>query len=274
MFSILIPSWNSLTYLKCCILSIQKNSFFTHEIIVHVNDGSDGTLEWLNEMGIVYTHSLENIGICKAMNLAFEKSTKDYIMYMNDDMYCTHHWDKPLYDMIQLLGDELFMLSSTMIEPTDTNNPCVIVKNYGQDILAFKEDLLQLEVATMSFPNWNGSTWPPNVVSRSSWERIKGFSEEFSPGMSSDDDFSMKMWQIGCRYFIGIGDSLVYHFQCKSTGRIVKNNGRKQFVAKWKIYQSAFHHYYIKRGSKYVGKLSEPAFSLGLIIQKIRGRFF
>jgi hypothetical protein len=92
--------------------------------------------------------------------------------------------------------------------------------------------------------------------------------------MSSDDDFSMKMWQLGCRHFIGIGESLVYHFQCKSTGRIVKNNGRKQFVAKWKLYQSAFHHYYIKRGSKYVGKLSEPTFSLGLIIQKIRGRFF
>ncbi len=272
MFSILIPSWNSLAYLKCCILSIQKNSYYQHEIIVHVNEGSDGTQEWLTDMNIPFTHSKDNIGICKAMNLAFERSTKQYIMYMNDDMYCTYHWDKPLNDTINSLSDSLFMLSSTMIEPNDTNNPCVIVKDYGQDIDSFKEKQLQIDVATMSIANWNGSTWPPNVVSRSSWKSIQGFSEEFSPGMSSDDDFSMKMWQLGCRHFIGVGNSLVYHFQCKSTGRVVKNNGRKQFVAKWKMYQSAFHQYYIRRGSLYNGKLQNPSFSIGLLIQKIRGQ--
>ena len=44
MFSIIIPTLNNLKYLKLCIESINKNSKYKHEIIPHVNIGSDGTL--------------------------------------------------------------------------------------------------------------------------------------------------------------------------------------------------------------------------------------
>ena len=49
MFSILIPSYNNLEYLKLCINSILKNSKYNHQIIIHVNEGSDGTLEYVKE---------------------------------------------------------------------------------------------------------------------------------------------------------------------------------------------------------------------------------
>ena len=55
MFSILIPSYNNLPYLKLCISSIKKNSKFNHEIIVHSNVGSDGTLKYLVENNIKHT---------------------------------------------------------------------------------------------------------------------------------------------------------------------------------------------------------------------------
>ena len=44
MFSIIIPTFNNLDYLKLCLKSIYLNSKFSHEIIIYVNDGSDGTL--------------------------------------------------------------------------------------------------------------------------------------------------------------------------------------------------------------------------------------
>jgi len=48
MFSIIIPTFNNLDFLKKCIESIKKNSTYdAHEIIPHVNDGSDGTLNFL-----------------------------------------------------------------------------------------------------------------------------------------------------------------------------------------------------------------------------------
>ena len=41
MFSIIIPTYNNLEYLKLCLASIKKNSQYKHEIIIHINDGSD-----------------------------------------------------------------------------------------------------------------------------------------------------------------------------------------------------------------------------------------
>ena len=47
MFSIIIPTFNNVEYLKLCISSIEKNSKFEHEIIPHINEGADGTEEYL-----------------------------------------------------------------------------------------------------------------------------------------------------------------------------------------------------------------------------------
>ena len=45
MFSILIPTLNNINYLKICLESLKKNSSLKNEIIIHVNDGLDGTLD-------------------------------------------------------------------------------------------------------------------------------------------------------------------------------------------------------------------------------------
>ena len=75
---------------------------------MHINEGSDGTQKWAdtvrvdsNGEGVLYTYSPENVGICKAMNWAFDKATKDYIVYLNDDMYVLPDWDKFLIEEIK-----------------------------------------------------------------------------------------------------------------------------------------------------------------------------
>jgi glycosyltransferase involved in cell wall biosynthesis len=47
MISIIIPSYNNLKYLKLCIESIKKNSKYNNEILVHVNEGKDGSIDYL-----------------------------------------------------------------------------------------------------------------------------------------------------------------------------------------------------------------------------------
>ena len=49
MISIIIPTYNNLIYLKLCIESINKNSHYENEILVHVNEGTDGTIEYLKK---------------------------------------------------------------------------------------------------------------------------------------------------------------------------------------------------------------------------------
>ena len=47
MFSIIIPTFNNIDYLKVCINSIKQNSKYSLQILPHVNVGEDGTKEYL-----------------------------------------------------------------------------------------------------------------------------------------------------------------------------------------------------------------------------------
>ena len=67
MFSILIPSYNNIDYLKLCIESIQKNSQYEHQIIVHIQEGSDGSIDYLNSKNIEYTKSEIKSGLFAEM---------------------------------------------------------------------------------------------------------------------------------------------------------------------------------------------------------------
>ena len=257
-FSILIPSWNNLSYLKICVDSIRKNSTFSHQVIVHVNEGNDGTIDWLKKNSIEFTHSETNIGICKALNKAFLLAKTDYIMFMNDDMYCCPEWDLHLWNEIKSIGHKNFFLSATMIEPEHSGNRCAIAPHdFGRSAETFCEKDLLSFIKTVNRFDWSGSTWPPNIVHRKMWEAVGGLSEEFSPGMYSDPDFSMKLWQKGVRYFKGVGKSLVYHFMSKSTGKVKKNNGRKQFLQKWGVSASYFTKEILKSGLPFTGPLPD-----------------
>ena len=94
MFSILIPTWNNLAHLRLCVDSIRAHSALPHQLIVHVNDGSDGTLAWVREQGIAHTASAEQ----HRHLLRHERdrrccATHDQLVYLNDDMYCLPGWD-------------------------------------------------------------------------------------------------------------------------------------------------------------------------------------
>jgi GT2 family glycosyltransferase len=250
MFSIVIPTWNNLDYLRVVVQSIRRNSSHAHQIIVHVNDGSDGTREWVMQEQLEATFSNTNLGICLAVNQAAQLAGHDYIVYLNDDMYCLPGWDIALIRRVATMRDDLFMLSGTMVEPKDSGNPCVVVADHGDTVGSFRESELLRAAQGLKRADWYGATWPPTLVHRKWWFNVGGYSTELSPGMSSDNDFSMKLWHSGCRHFIGVGDSLVYHFQCKSTGKVLKNDGRNQFLHKWGMTQSTFDRYYLRRGQK------------------------
>lgn len=249
LFSILIPTWNNLDYLKLCIKSIRRNSTYQHQLLVHVNEGADGTVEWLKEQGIEYTHSVRNIGVCWALNGLRTLVKTNYILYMNDDMYVCPKWDEVLWDEIQKMPDNLFFLSSTLIQPRPFYCKSVIAPaNFGEDVASFKEEELLANYQTLQHSDWHGATWPPNVVHISLWDLVGGYSIELSPGMYSDPDFSAKLWMAGVRTFKGLSASRVYHFEARSTGRVKKNNGSLQFLFKWNITSGSFVRHLLHRG--------------------------
>ena len=115
MFSILIPSYNNLDYLKLCIESIKKNSKYKHQIIIHINEGSDGTLEYIKNNNFEYTYSEKNIGMPKALNLVSKLALSDYLVISHDDFYYCPEWDLEFQKELTSIKNNLFYLSGTMI---------------------------------------------------------------------------------------------------------------------------------------------------------------
>ncbi|HMX89236.1 MAG: glycosyltransferase [Saprospiraceae bacterium] len=250
--SVLIPTWNNLRFLQCCIDSILRHSFHRIQIIVIINEGIDGTKEWVaSQPNLDYVLSSENLGICYGLNAARQLVRAELIAYANDDMVMLPGWDSQLLKAIRSIGHSRFMVSSTMIEPVDSANPCVRVADFGGDPDHLDEAALIERLNDLHKKDWCGSTWPPNVVHRDTWDLVGGMSIEFSPGMYSDPDLSMKLYKAGVRHFQGVGSSLVYHFGRRSTGRVRKNRGRHTFLNKWGITSRIFMQHILHIGQEF-----------------------
>jgi glycosyltransferase involved in cell wall biosynthesis len=266
VFSIIIPSWNNLAYLKCCVDSLRKNSSYQHEIIVHVNEGRDGTLEWVRSQGLAHTHSQGNAGVCFGFNAPASLAAADYIVLSDDDYYYAPAWDKHLLDEVKKVNDQYFCITGTMIEHSPTRYPTSVAAphDFGKTVETFNEAEFLRNYAEIPFPDWNGGNWYPMVLHRNIWNMIGGLSTEFSPGMASDPDMMMKLWQSGVRYYKGVGRARVYHFGSRTTARVKKNNGNRQFLFKWGMSPSTFFRAYLRLGESFGGYTAEPD------LQKVR----
>ena len=260
VFSIVIPSWNNLNYLKCCVDSIRKNSRFVHQIIIHVNEGNDGTLEWVRSQGLAHSHSGENAGVCYGFNAPASLASCDYIVLSDDDYYYAPNWDEHLMDEIKKVGDPYFCITGTMIEhhPTKYDTSIIAPHDFGKTVETFREKDFLRDFASIPFHDWTGGNWYPMILHRNIWKLIGGLSTEFTPGMASDPDMMMKLWQAGVRYYKGVSRSRVYHFGSKSTARVRKNDGNRQFLLKWGLSPSTFFRAFLRLGETFTGYTAEP----------------
>ena len=261
MFSIIIPTFNNLDYLKLCIKSIRQNSKYTHQIIPHVNIGSDKTSEFLVNENIDYTFTDYNSGICEGMNTASKKSRFEYILYSHDDFYFCPGWDIALKKEIEKIDHNRFYLSGIMMN----NGP--IKCDFGNDLNSFDEKKFLNEYKNYNHYDFQGSTWAPHLIHKELWDRVGGFSEEFYPGTGSDPDLNMKLWKYGVRIFKGINNCKVYHFGSIVTRKYKDHpniktesgsKGGKIFLLKWGITINFFKKFYLRSDTKYSGELTEP----------------
>ena len=261
MFSIIIPTLNNINYLKLCIKSIRNNSNFNHELIIHVNQGNDGTVEFLKNEKIKYSYTKYNAGICEGVNLASMLSTTEYILYAHDDFYFCPGWDDTLVNELKKLKNNLFYFSGTMIQNGQVELNC------GTTLENFNEKKLLNEYKSIIFNDFQGSTWAPHLVHKNLWNKIGGFSEEYYPGTGSDPDLNMKLWNEGVRIFKGLQHCKVYHFGSIVTRQKEKkfntitesgSKGSKIFLIKWGISIKFFKKYFLKSDTIYLGPLKEP----------------
>ena len=265
MISIIIPTYNNLPYLKKCIESINKNSFYKNEILIHINEGKDGTKQYLEDINIKYTQSNQNIGLCSACNRISKLSKFDLILYSHDDMYFLPNWDQILIKKVKELKTKKFYLSSIMING-DPKLKGHLNLNAGDTIDNFDEKFLLDNYKKLKHIDFEGSTWAPHLIHKDLWVKVGGFSEEFSPGAGSDPDLNLKLWNEGVRIFKCLNQSRVYHFgsvtiRKKNNKEFKKNQGsraNKIFLLKWGFSVKFFKKYYLKSHYIHNENLTEP----------------
>jgi len=290
MFSILIPTYDNINYLKICIDSIKKNSNFAHQIIVHINEGNDGSLEYVKNLNIDYTHSNKNIGMSKALNTASKLAKQDYIIISHDDFYYCPNWDLELKKEINLINHDKFYLSGYAFTEAKNKNDHFAEKiNFGKTAESFDEDKILNNLDKIQQVNWQGTTKHPGLVHKSMWQKVGGWSEQFFPTGGDDTDFAIKLLNADVRIFKGIGKCLIYHFESittrkknNSTNTYLGSKANKIFMMKWGMSINFFETFYLQAGldknknfnfNKYNGPLKEPVrnfnFFLKLLIIKL-----
>lgn len=86
--SIVVPTYNRLSRLQCCIDKIRRNAVCPKEIIVVDGGSTDGTREWLaaqSDLRVILEAQRE--GAVAAFNKGFRIATGCYVMWLNDDAY-------------------------------------------------------------------------------------------------------------------------------------------------------------------------------------------
>ena len=260
-FTFLIPTINNYNHLKICINSIRKNSKFNHQILVHSNNSTDETSNYLKSQSIYEMKSDKNYGLCTALNNLVKKAENNFLIFIHDDMYLCPGWENVLINEINSHNNYNFYLSGVMIEKINGH----INYNFGDDYRNFDEKNLLKMYSQFKFDDIQGADKNPSVVHVSLWEKVGGLSEEFNPGDASDPDFTLKLWKSGVRIFKGLSNFRVYHFGSMTTRKnknIKLNKGSKIFLKKWGFTYKFFQKYYLEHQTKYLGPLNEPKKSI------------
>jgi O-antigen biosynthesis protein len=243
--SIIILTYNQLTFTNQCIESIEKHTKEEDiEIIVVDNASSDGTREYLSGLGHIRTiYNNENMGFARGCNQGFEISTGDAILFLNNDTVVTKNWLPPLIDLLYrnekigmvgpvsnyVSGQQQVHVTYQNIEDLDN----FVNKYYHENKGKFKRVLRLIGFCLL--------------VKREVLNKIGLFDEHFEIGQFEDDDLCLRAIQKGYQLFIAF-DSFVHHYGHASFNnqndifRDTLVTNYKRFKDKWKIDFIYFSH--------------------------------
>lgn len=244
MLTIAVPSYNSLEYLRILNKGIRRNTKIPYELIVHDNGSTDGTQEWIRENKVSCTRSESNLGFT-GVNCALVLASHPYTIIMNTDMYPLPGWDLEIFKQIEKFkqeGVKKFTISSCLIEPLGAN-PEYNIFYAGHNAETFNEPLLlgtYLKEKERGFKKENTTQYShPILAPTEMWEEMNYLDDKYYPGWAVDHDLAAQAYKVGCRDFLMLGTSRVYHFISKTFTKLpseVRNrSGQDIFQNKWGI---------------------------------------
>lgn len=237
-----ISTYNNLPYLKLAIESVRKNSYYKDApFIIHAENCTDGTNEWLEENKAV--HNLTLIiepnnqvvrGIGGGMNICADNVETEYINFLHSDFYVTKNWDIELIQVHQQNPDKKLWVNSFRVEPNMFNSPDrhgtllidpSVFGGYYYDFNAEEFERFAEQFAEMNdfvIPKGEGVS---GLVRKDVWDEVGGNDPRFAPTSWDDMDLFLRMLQHGVEFAMPT-KSVVWHFGARGSHRLEENSGQ------------------------------------------------
>lgn len=227
-----IGTHNNLNYLKLAVKSVRENSYYkTAPFIIHAENCTDGTDEWLKENGKKY--NLEYYidkneipsGIGGGMNFCAEKTKTEFIMFLHADFYVAKNWDLELMKKFEKYPNQKMWAFSHRIQPNifkENNRSGTIMvplNEFGEYHHNFDETYF-LEWAK-EFSNLNDfeiekTEGVSGLIRKKDWDYMGGNDDRFAPAYWEDADLFLRMMKEDFKFVLS-SKSVVYHFASRSS---------------------------------------------------------
>ena len=241
MVTIVVVTYNGLSYTQLCIDSILRRTEWPNfGLVVVDNASSDGTREYLQQLcerhpNVHYVANSANLGFAGGNNVGIRAAIGDYILLLNSDTIVTRGWLTRLVRHLEA-DASIGMVSAVT---NSAGNECRIEIDYdGAEGIesfaqrraeAFRGRVLEVRMVPLFC----------TLVQRSLFDAVGLLDERYGRGMFEDDDFALRVARIGKR-IVCAEDVFVHHFGGMSMNRLQEweyqglfDANRRQFEEKW-----------------------------------------
>lgn len=142
--SIIIVTYNSSQHIKDMLLSIEKQTNTSYEIIVVDNNSQDQTIAqiYASRVKVSLLKQKENLGFSKASNLGVKDAKGEYLLFLNPDTRILDHAIDNLFNFLKSM-DDVGIVAPQLIE--DNGNIQPSVRNLPTLTNAIKEYYLNIK---------------------------------------------------------------------------------------------------------------------------------
>lgn len=251
-----IPSRNNLRYLKDCIASIRRNlTAADHQIIIFVDEDTDGTVDWCEKNQEVYNFryivnpnlNKSRFGIGPAYDKCISEAQTEVVMIAHADMVFGRDCDVNILKQLK----EKTVVAATRVEPPNYPNAGEkIQKSFGQYPEDFSQDKFDEFVETqLGEEKTTEGIFAPWALYKSDYQTLGGHDARLH-SCREDSDIFNRMLLSGFS-FVQPWNALVWHYGGRGAGSNTKfdneedrlrhekwqkemNNSTREFIRKWK----------------------------------------
>lgn len=248
LISVLMPVYNVDKYIHNAVLSIQKQSYSSIEIIIIDDFSTDKTFSILESIAkmdsrIKLFKNSENLGITKTLNKAFTYATGDFIARMDGDDICeSDRFDKKMEYLVN--NPQKALVGCSLISIDENSNKLGKLKHF---------DDYRLNLKILKYINPVSHIW---IARREVYTKLNGYRE--IPG-TEDYDFTLRAISNG--FMIGnLENYYGYYVRISRAGNTINRLGfvqRKMHYYTYNLYVQRLKRGYDNYNNKDIIELSK-----------------